>query len=83
MPHPHPNSTMISHAVTVKEGMEMKKQTNTKVGVGYVVKAKVGELDKITREGRIRRMSKEVVVCFHSVLGEKKFLIQFEYGQKK
>ena len=29
----------------------MKKQTKTKIGVGSVVKAKVGELEKITRGG--------------------------------
>ena len=38
----------------------MTKQTKTKIGVGSVVKAKVGELEKITREGRSRRMRKEV-----------------------
>ena len=29
----------------------MKKQNKRKIGVGSVVKAKVGELEKITREG--------------------------------
>ena len=61
----------------------MKKQTKTQIGVGYDVKAKVGELEKITREGRIGRTRKEVVVFFHSVVGKKKFLVQFEDGQKK
>ena len=61
----------------------MEKQNKTKIGVGYVVKAKVGELEKITREGRIRRMRKYVVGCVQSVVGKKKFLVQFEYGQKK
>ena len=56
----------------------MKKQTKTKIGVGSVVKAKVGELDKITREVRIRRTRKYVVGYFHSVLGNKKFLTQFK-----
>ena len=50
---------MISHVVNAKEGMEMTKQTKTKIGVGFVVKAKVGELENITREERIRRMRKE------------------------
>ena len=36
----------------------MTKQTKTKIGVGSVVKAKVGELEKITREGIFRRMRK-------------------------
>ena len=61
----------------------MKKQTKTKIGVGSVVNAKVGDLNKITREGRSRRTRKEVVECVHIVVGKKKFLVQFEYGQKK
>ena len=36
----------------------MTKQTKTKIGVGSVVKAKVGELEKIIREGIIRRTRK-------------------------
>ena len=43
--------------------------------VGYVVKAKVGELEKITRKGRTRRMKKEVVGCVQSVVGKNKFLL--------
>ena len=80
---PHPNSTIISHVVTIKEGMNMKKQTKKKIGVGSVVKAKVGELANITREGRSRRMSKEVMGCVQSVVGKKKFLVQLDDGQKK
>ena len=47
--------------VNDKEGMKMTKQTKTKIGVGSVVKYKVGEFEKTTREGIRRRMSKEVV----------------------
>ena len=54
----------------------MKKQTKTKIGVGSVVKAKVGELEKTTREGRSRRMRKDVLVCVQAMVGKKKFLIQ-------
>ena len=61
----------------------MKKQNKTKIGVGSVVKAKVGELENITREGRIGSMRKEVVGCVQAVLGKKKFLVQFKDGQKK
>ena len=61
----------------------MTKQTKTKIGVGSVVKAKVGELENITREGIIRRTRKEVVGCVRSVVGKKKFLVLFEDGQKK
>ena len=45
-----PNSTMSSPVVNAKEGMKMTKQTKTKIGVGSIVQAKVGELEKITRE---------------------------------
>ena len=36
----------------------MNKQTKTKIGVASVVNTKVGELEKITREGRNRRIRK-------------------------
>ena len=58
----------------------MKKQTKKKFGVGSVVKAKVGELEKISREGRSRRMRKYVVGCVQTIIGKKKFLIKFEDG---
>ena len=61
----------------------MKKQNKTKIGVGSVVKSKVGDLEKITREGRSRRTRKEVALCVQDVAGKKKFLFQFEDGQKK
>ena len=61
----------------------MKNHTKTKIGVGSVANSNAGELENITREGRIRKMRKEVVVCVHSVVGKKKFLVQFKYGQKK
>ena len=61
----------------------MKKQNKTKIGVGSVVKAKVGESEKIKREGRSRRMRKYVVGCVQSVVGKKKLLVQFKDGHKK
>ena len=64
-----PKSTMSSPVVTKKEGMKMTKQTKTKIVVGPVVKAKVGELEKIKRKGRSRRTRKEVVGCVESVVG--------------
>ena len=51
--------------------------------MGSVVKSKVGELENTTKEGRSRRISKEVVGCVHSVAENKKFLAQCKYGQKK
>ena len=41
----------------------MKKQNKTKIGVGSVVKAKVGDLLKITREVGSSRMIKELIRC--------------------
>ena len=63
--------------------MKMTKQTKTKIVVGSVVKAKVGELEKITRKGRTRRMRKEVVGYVQSVVGKNNFFFLFEDGQKK
>ena len=61
----------------------MKEKTKTKIGVGSIVKTKVGELENITREGIIRRMRKHVVGFVQSLLGNKKFLVLFKDGQKK
>ena len=69
---------MISPVLTIIEGMNKNKQNKTNIGVGYIVKANVGELENITREGGSGRMRKEVVGCVQSVVGKKKFLVQFE-----
>ena len=61
----------------------MTKHTKTKIGVGSVVKAKVGELENTTREGRIRRMKKEVVGCVQRGIGKNKLLVLFKDSQKK
>ena len=74
---------MSSTILTTTEGMKVKKQNKTKIGVGSVIKAKVGELYQITREGKIRKMRKEVVGFVQAVVGKKKFLVQFEYVQNK
>ena len=58
--------------------MEINKQTKMEIWVGSVVKSKDGELENITREGRIMRTRKEVVGCVQSVVGKKKFLVIFE-----
>ena len=57
--------------------MKINKQNKTKIGVGSVVKEKVGDLEDITREGGISRMSKVVVVCVQDVVEKKKLLFQF------
>ena len=63
--------------------MKEKKRIKTKIGVGSVVKAKVGDMEENTREGRNSRIRKEVVGCVQDVVGNKKFLVQFGYGQNK
>ena len=61
----------------------MKKQNETKIEGGSVEKAKVGELDNIAREERIRRMSKEVVGCVQAVFCKNNFLVEFEDVKNK
>ena len=68
---------MILTILTIAEGMSVKNQNKMKIEVGYFVKEKVGELEDITREGRTRKMRKEVVGCFHAVVGKNNFLVQF------
>ena len=73
---------MSSPIVTIVEWIKEKKRIKPKIGVGSLVKAKVGNMEDNTREGRSRGMRKAVVVYSYSVVGKKKFLVQFEYGQK-
>ena len=77
---PHPKSTMSSPVVSIAEAMKEKKRNKIKITARSAVKAKVGNMEENTREGRSRRISKEVVVCVHTVARKKKFLIQFEDG---
>ena len=63
--------------------MKEKKRINTKIGVGYVVKAKDGDMDDNKREGISRRTRKEVVGYVQDVVETKTLLVQFKYGQKK
>ena len=52
---------MILPVVTITDCMKEKKLIKRKIGVGYLVKAKVGKMEDNTREGIISRMRKEVV----------------------
>ena len=63
--------------------MKENKRIKTKIGVGSLIKAKVGNMEENTREGRSRMTRKEVVGCVQSVMGKKKFLVQFEDGKKR
>ena len=51
--------------------------------MGSVVTSKVGYMEEKNREGRIRRMRKEVVGCSQAVMGKKKFLVQFKIGHMR
>ena len=46
---PHPKSTIISPVLRIAEVKNVNKHNKTKIGVGSVVKTKVGELGNITR----------------------------------
>ena len=60
-----------------------KKCIKTNIEVGSAMKAKVGDPEDKKMEGRTRRTMKEVVGCVQDVVGNNKFVVQFEYGQKK
>ena len=49
---------MSSPVITIAEGVKVKKQNKTNIGVGSFVKAKFVELDKIAREGRSSKTGK-------------------------
>ena len=60
-----------------------KKRIKTKIGVGYVVKAKDGDMGEKIREGGTRRMRKGVAICVQDVAGKDEFLVKLKYRQKK
>ena len=74
---------MRSPVVTIVEGMKEKKWIKKKIEVGPVVKAQVGNMGDNTREGISRTERKDTVGFLQTVVWKKKFLIQFEDGQKK
>ena len=52
---------MSSPVVTIAEGMKEKKRIKTEIGVGYVVKGKVAEMEDNISYRKRSRMRKEVV----------------------
>ena len=74
---------MSSPIITITEGVKVNNRNKMKIGLGYVVKSNVGDFENITREVRIRIIRKDLVGFFQDVVGNKKLLVQFEYGQKK
>ena len=60
-----------------------KKRIKTQIWVGCVVKAKVGDMEDNTREGISWSKRRDRLGCVQAVVGKNKFLVKFEYGQKK
>ena len=60
---PPPKSTMHSPVVTIMKEMKEAKRSKNMIVVGFVVTAKVREMEEKTREGRSRRARKEMVGC--------------------
>ena len=54
--------------------MKEANQSKKNIGVGSIVEEKVGDMEDNTREGRIRRLEKEVMGCVQAVVGKNKFL---------
>ena len=46
------------------------------------MKGKFGEMEEEIREGKNRRMRKEVAVCVKYVAENNKFLVYFKWGQR-
>ena len=59
---------MSSPSVTIVEGAKENNQINSNIGVGSIVKAKVGNTEEDTREIKIRSTSKYVVGCVQDVV---------------
>ena len=74
---------MSSPVFTISHKIMDKKRIKTTIGLGYVVKKKVGDIEEDTREGIIMRMRKEMVGCVQDLVGKKKLLVQLKYGNKK
>ena len=74
---------MSSPVVKIAQEMMEKKWIKTNIGMGSVVKAKVGDMEENTREGRIRRIRKVLMGCVQAVVGKKKLVVQFKKLHKK
>ena len=68
---------MISPLITIAEVMKENNWIKPKIRVGSLVKAKAGKIEENTREGRSRRMRKEVVGGVQSMVGKNNLLVQF------
>ena len=79
----NPNYIIIPPVVTIEQDMMEKKRIKTKIWVGFVVNANVGDTDNKKRGARNRSTSKEMVGFFQAVVGKKKFLVKLEYRKKE
>ena len=59
------------------------KQNNTKIRVCFIFTEKVIDIEENTREGRIRRKTKEVVGCVQAMVGIKTFPFKIEDRKKR
>ena len=69
--------------LTIVEGMKVKNQNKTKIGVGSFLKTKVGELEETKRGGISKGTRKDVVGCLQAIVGRKNFPAQFKHRKKK
>ena len=69
--------------ITTMKEMKDNKRTNTRIRVGSVMKAKVEEMEKNIRDGRTRKMRREVVGRVQYGVGKNNFSVLFKYGKKK
>ena len=69
---------VIKNMKDTKEKNMIKKMIN----VGSIMKLNFIDMDDKKMEGIIRMVSKEVVICVRTILGENNFLVKFEYVKK-
>ena len=60
-----------------------KRGRGNKIIVGTVVKSNVGDLEEDIREGFSRRLWKEMTGMVQEVVGNRRYLLRFQYGLKK
>ena len=81
--HSPPQSTMSLREVIIMKYIKEAKRSKTNIEVGSSVTKNVREMDNNIMELRISIVRKEVVVCDQDVVWKKKFILQFEYGQRR
>ena len=74
---------MSSPVITIAEGMKEKKRIKTKIRVGSVVKAKVGEMEEITGGGKKHEDEERSGGTFPRCGGEEEVLIQIRIWVKE